>query len=1342
LSRPSRLSALAILAVALHARAANAQDQPVQPSRRLITQAVDKNRLVVLPNNTRPEANARNDRGPVPDNFAMEHMELLLRLPPEKQQELDNFTRDQQDPKSTAYHKWLTPTDFKQRFSLAPEDIQTITAWLQREGFTVNGSIPTSIDFSGTAGSIRTAFHTEIHRLDVNGVVHVANMSDPQIPAAVAPAVVGVVSLNDFKPRAMNHPRAQFVTPEGFNLVAPADLATIYDMNPLFAAGYSGQGQTVVVLEPSDVYSTADWGAFRDAFGLSASYPAGSFTQVHPSSAGTNDCTDPGTNGAEVEAILDAEWASAAAPSAMIEVASCADTSTPGIFIALQNLVNDTQPPTIVSLTYGESEGIIGAAGNAFISALYEQAASEGISIFVSSGDQGAAASDDEGSTSATHGIAVSGFASTPYNVAVGGTDFEFVDGPAVWGAINSPNYGSALSYVPESTWDDSCANSDLANYMLVLYYAGSGQFGSLDFCNTSIGEQHFLTTAASGGGPSGCAAGIPATTGIVGGTCTGYAKPSWQSLTGNPNDGVRDIPDVSLFAGNGVWGHYYVFCWSDPAYSSQGSAPCTGTPDTWSGGGGTSFTAPIMAGIQALVNQKTLENRQGNPAAIYYRLAEVGGPNDCNSNTILVGCIFHDIQSGDTGVNCTGDVDCFYGSPAVGSNGVLSTSSSADQRAFTANFGWDFATGIGSVDAYGLAFNWPNSIAAVSGTPQTATILTPFSAPFVVVVRDPDGNPITGLTVTFTAPSTGASGAFANGVNTAVTDSSGVATSPVFTANSIAGFYTVQASAPSITGAANFSLENSPGAPANIKAISIPQSTAIGTSFVSVLVAQVTDVGGNYVNGVTVTFTVPTSGPSASFAGGVNTAATWFQGQADSPMLTANGVPGTYSVVASVSGITQKATLLLSNTATAAANIAPVSGTPQSAAILQTFSLALVARVTDTGGNPVNGAIVNFLSPGFVTVASGTFANGSFGDPELTNADGLATSTTFTANLKAGTYSVVANAFTGSVASYSMTNIAGPPAVIAPLNAPIQGAVVGTTFPYGISALVTDAGGNPLTGIPVTFSAPTSGASATFAGGSTYATVTSGGVATSPRFMANSTPGAFSLQASSADVPAPASFPEMNVDYTLAMHTPGTVQITRGTPATVRLDMTTIPPNTAMPMEASLICTVPGTLINAHCSATPPAFFPGQGLTAIALTIFTKGAAASSTLSQPPHKYLGWRPMARSFRGYLTALLAILVGSFSFFFWDPAGRRRVPVRILTLLLIIATTTLLSCGGGGGTNSSTDSPSLQSTPPPPPSPDTPTPLGPSVVTVTSTVPTNTGAPGSISKTITININVD
>jgi pro-kumamolisin-like protein len=175
-----------------------------EPTRRLITQAIDESKQVELPGNTRPEANIDNDRGMVPDSLPMEHMRLQLRLPMEKEEELDNLLQKIQDPNSPDYHKWLTPEEFKKQFSLAPEDIETIANWLKSQGFTVNVVNARSVDFSGTAGQVRYAFRTEIHYFDVRGVRHIANLSNPQIPAALAPAVAGIVSLNDFKPRPIN----------------------------------------------------------------------------------------------------------------------------------------------------------------------------------------------------------------------------------------------------------------------------------------------------------------------------------------------------------------------------------------------------------------------------------------------------------------------------------------------------------------------------------------------------------------------------------------------------------------------------------------------------------------------------------------------------------------------------------------------------------------------------------------------------------------------------------------------------------------------------------------------------------------------------------------------------------------------------------------------------------------------------------------------------------------------------------------------------------------------------------------------------------------------------------
>ncbi len=1275
-------------------------------------------------------------------------MQLLLRLPPEKQQALDELTRDQVDPKSPSYHKWLTPEEFKQQFSLAPEDIQAITTWLQSEGFTINGSTPSSIDFSGNAANVRSAFHTEIHRLDVNGAAHIANMSDPQIPSAIAPAVVGVVALHDFRPRAALRPRPAYTTATGLYLVAPEDLATIYDLNPLFAAGYSGQGQTIAVIESSDLYSTADWNTFRDTFGLTVAYPTGSMAQVHPSGSGGNNCADPGTTGAEVEATLDAEWASAAAPSAMIEVASCADTATPGIVIALENLINEATPPAIVSTSYISSEAQIGAAGNAFTNTLYQQAVSEGISIFAGTGDSGAAASDLR-AASATHGIGVNGLASTPYNVAVGGTDFDPNPIINAWGGTNSSTYGSAISYASQIPWDDSCANNRLASYFLDEYYLNNPTLlnsGPLGFCNTAIGKQYFLTTSAGSGGASSCATGVPATRGVVGGTCAGYTKPSWQSLSGNPNDGVRDIPDVALFAGTGTWGHYYVFCWSDPAYSSKGSAPCAGTPDTWSGGGGTSFSSPIMAGIQALVNQKT-EEHQGNPAAIYYRIAAVSYAN-CQFDPTQATCAFHDIQTGDIDVNCTGTDNCYYGNPSAGPNGVLSLSSSSYQPAFTANTGWDFATGIGSVDAYKLAFNWPNSITPTSGTPQSTTILSAFAAPFTVVVKDPEGNPISNLTVTFTAPLTGASGTFAGGVNTAVTDSSGIATSGVFTANRIAGSYTVQATSPSITGAANFSLTNTPGPPATITAATLAQSAAINNSLAP-LGAVVHDAGGNPVDGVVVTFTAPASGASLKFANGLNTAtATTSMGQAAVLGLTANGTAGVYTVVASVSGLAQTAQFLVSNTATAPALMTAVSGTPQSAPIFSVFGAPFVARVTDSNGNPVSGAIVQFSAVG--SEPFGTFANGLQQDAELADTTGVATSKTFTGSGVAGSYLVGAFAADYSLGAegfgpgtaFYLTNIAGPPARITPGNGPFtspQSTLLGIAFPSVPIVYVTDAGGNRLAGVPVTFSAPATGASATCGGKSTCTIVTGAdGSAISPVLMPNSTPGSYNLVASVPGI-TPLHFSLTNVDYSLAMHTPGTVQITPGTPATVTLDMATIPANTPMPGNAFLSCLLPTTFMEPYCSFNSPGGLQGlyQGYTkaAITLTIFTSGVASSSISPLPAGKPGAVPPLPEW--TYLSVLFSVAALGLLSAIKERVRFRKIQVSAMLALLVIAATGLLSCGGSGtqasmpvSSATSPNSPALP-TPPAPP--------GPSTVTVTATVPTLSG---NVSKSLTIDINVN
>ena len=798
-----------------------------------IVQGINEADRAALAGNTHPEARAANDRGRVPNGFAMDHMLLQLKRSPERELALQQFVEALQSKGSPNYHHWISAQEFGERFGLAKSDLEAVNGWLESHGFHINVIYPSGmlIDFSGNAGEVRKAFQTEIHFLEVKGEKHVGNMSDPQIPAALTPVVAGVVSLHDFRPHTMHHMRRanrQFTTTDLLGdvtyAVVPADLAKIYNLNPLFSAGISGQGQTIVLIEDTDVYKSSDWNTFRQTFGL-ASYSS-SFTQVHPPAPPLqpgNNCAAPGVitpNAAE--AILDAEWASAAAPSAAIEMAACADTSsTFGGLIAIENLINaSTAPPAIMSISYGQCETVNGAAANAAYNSAYQQAVTEGVSVFVAAGDSGAAGCDNS-AVEATHGIGVNAFASTPNNVAVGGTDFSDTysgTNTTYWNSSNTSVFGSAISYVPEIPWNDSCASA------LVSAYEGySPTYGSTSLCNDPIIGSLLMSTVAGGGGPSQCASGAPMTAGVVSGTCAGWAKPAWQRVLGNPSDGVRDTPDVSLFAADGLWSHFYVFCWSDTA---NGGAACGADPSAWSGAGGTSFASPIMAGIQALINQKA-GGPQGNPAPIYYQLAaaEYGssGSSSCNSdngNTVSNGCIFYDVTSGDMDVDCAGP-NCYL---ADGTVGVLSTSNTSFAPAYGTNVGWDFATGIGTVNAANLVNNWPTSAPqpsfTLSASPASLAFLQGGSGLTTVSINPANGfsgsvnltasglpsgvtatfgtNPATSTSqVTFSATSGAATGVF----NVSVTGISGTLSNKVTIAVTVnpAGDYTLAASPSSL---------------------------------------------------------------------------------------------------------------------------------------------------------------------------------------------------------------------------------------------------------------------------------------------------------------------------------------------------------------------------------------------------------------------------------------------------------------------------------------------------------------------------------------------------------------
>ena len=487
------LSSLLILAAACLGQALS----PMQAHPRdRVTRPIDDERRAVLYGNLHPLARPKYDRGAVMESYRMQHMILTLQPDAAQQQALDELVADQHDPSSPYYQRWLTPEQYGERFGISENDLTLVKGWLELHGLQIEEVTAgrRAIIFSGTAGQVVSAFHTQIHSYEVNGALHHANVSDPQIPKALAAVVGGVVSLHDFRSEPL-HRMASAVQPQftaGGNVhyLTPGDFATIYDLAPLYQQSVNGSGQSVAIVARSNI-NIADVRQFRSAFGLPANDP-----QIIVNG------TDPGTSNVneEVEADLDVEWAGAVAKNAAVKFVTSASTnSSDGVYLSAQYIVNHNLAP-VMSTSFGLCEVALGASGNSFINSLWQQAAAEGITVFVSSGDNGAAGCDSSSATKATAGLGVNGLCSTPYSVCVGGTQLnEGSNSSLYWAASNAAGtQASALSYIPETTWNES---------------GGSGLW-------------------SSGGGAS-----------IM------YAKPSWQTGSGVPADAKRDVPDVSLTA-------------------------------------------------------------------------------------------------------------------------------------------------------------------------------------------------------------------------------------------------------------------------------------------------------------------------------------------------------------------------------------------------------------------------------------------------------------------------------------------------------------------------------------------------------------------------------------------------------------------------------------------------------------------------------------------------------------------------------------------------------------------------------------------------------------------------
>jgi uncharacterized membrane protein len=716
-----RLSFAALLASTLSfgfavPQSSAAQDSvttSVQSASRIVGK-IDESQLITLHGTMHPLANAKNDRGAAPASMPLDRMHLILNRSASQEAALRQLMSDMHTPGTASYHKWLTPDQFGKQFGPSDQDIATVETWLTNHGFNVIKVNPgkQTIEFSGNVAQLSSTFHTQIHKYEVDGETRYANAADPQIPAALAPVVGGFVSLNNFRPRssvrvlgkASYNPKTDkaipswtYGTSSGVDYVlAPGDFAVQYHMNPLYTAGTNGTGQSIAIIDYSNI-NVDLVNQFRSLFGLPVNPP-----QV------IVDGNDPGIiDGASVESYLDVEWAGAAAPQATINLVVAADTALEsGGFLAAERAIYGNVAPILSSSIdlYG-CEQAAGAA-NAFINSLWEQGAAQGITILEAAGDSGSAGCDADSQPYAVNGLGVNNWASTPYNIAVGGTDFYYSDYNAGTTALNSqiagywsqsPTQLPAVSLkqpIPEQPWNDSQFGLDALSI-----YSLTGE--------TTIG--------AGSGGASNCATGTGTASNGGWATCTaGYPKPSWQVAAqsiGVPDDKVRDLPDLSLFASDGSNYSYYPICAEDADCQSPSGSNLVQI----TGVGGTSGATPYFAGIMALVNQ--LYGRQGQANYVLYPMKT------------QFSSAFHDITIGTNSVPCAlGSTNCIS-APANTivyqgiTEGQMGTGTNPD---YNAAAGYNLATGLGSVDAAQLVADW-NKVTFT----ETTTTLAPSSTSF-----------------------------------------------------------------------------------------------------------------------------------------------------------------------------------------------------------------------------------------------------------------------------------------------------------------------------------------------------------------------------------------------------------------------------------------------------------------------------------------------------------------------------------------------------------------------------------------------------------------------------------
>jgi subtilase family serine protease len=727
--------------------------------------------LVPLPGNVHRFARPQFDAGEAPSTLRPNGLDIVFTKTPEQERALQQLLAAQQDRKSPQYHKWLTPTQYGRRFGVSDATLAAVTNWLKSNGFSV-GQLPAGrghLPFVGSKAQVEDALHTRIHLFALAGSQHYANVSAPLLPASLTTVVSAIRGLNDFHPRPGVHPpkasprgslplvgntsARSFALPATYypgsdqypGYVGPTDFAIMYNLQPVYSQGFTGAGVSIAIAAQSDVdpsVLTTFWSAFGVS-GPSFGLPAQQFTAMHvPANLGGSD---PGLthDGNEDEAYLDTEILGALAPGAQLILVSDQDAG-----IAAQYAI-DANLAAILNISFGACEGAEGSAANAAIASMYEQAVVEGITITVSSDDSGVVGCIDPSNLGVannvnSNGFAVNGLASTPYNLAVGGTDFDVLSSATAslyWTTTNQAGtLASTLSHIPEMVWNNSCANP--------VFASAYGTGDAIAFCNaTTIGSQSnpFIDISGSGSGISSCT-----TTNGNGDCAGGYAQPSWQQgvpgIPSTPGFGGRAVPDVSMIAT--LW----LMCSYDTTPCDPTQAPtfppdATGTVKVLEG---TSAAAPSVAAIVALIDQTQIssslpDGRQGllNPTLYSLAASEYGSPVtaaacDASQGAISnAACVFYDVTAGSSAQPCKVSS---YNSNSTTAPGSLPASTcgteSGDKtgimeingaQSYAAGTGFDIASGLGSINASALLASFVSNPApsglTVSVSGQTATL-------------------------------------------------------------------------------------------------------------------------------------------------------------------------------------------------------------------------------------------------------------------------------------------------------------------------------------------------------------------------------------------------------------------------------------------------------------------------------------------------------------------------------------------------------------------------------------------------------------------------------------------